>query len=59
MLEYGCLLSLILDCFELFLQLFVLSLIVADLFLADLLLLVDGLIVALILYASVFFEGAP
>ena len=59
MLEDSRLLSLILDRFQLFLKLLVLSLEASDLLFAHGLLLVDRLVVALILDAGVFFKGAP
>ena len=59
MLEDSCRLSLVLDRFQLLFQLLVLSLETADFLFTHSFLLVDGLVVALILDAGVFFEGAP
>ena len=59
MLEDGRLLSLVLNRLQLILQLFVLALEATDFLLTHRLLLVDRLVVALILNASVFFECSP
>ena len=59
LLHDSCLLFLVLQSGSLFLELFNLIIQASDLFFAHLLLLVDGLVVAFILHASILFEGAP